>query len=143
MGEQVRIRVLLVEDDPAQVKLARVAIEKANQVNGKKLVVEIARDGEEALLKLRQGQFDLILLDLRLPRKDGLEVLREIKSDSRLAVMPVVILTTSDMEQDMLAAYRSHVNAYMVKPLNQNKLVDLMKRFKEFWAAEQVRLVSP
>lgn len=143
MGERIRIRVLLVEDDPAQVKLAQVAIGKANQVNGKELVVDIARDGEEALLKLRQDKFDLILLDLRLPRRDGLEVLREIKSDRRLIVTPVVILTTSDLEQDMVEAYRNHVNAYMVKPLNQNKLVDLMKRFKEFWAAEQVRLVSP
>jgi CheY-like chemotaxis protein len=145
MNKRTTVSILLVEDDPAHLLLARKAIERANSgPNGKQLVVHVARDGEEALVMLLQGQehIDLILLDLRLPKRDGLEVLEIIKQDNRLKVIPVVVLTTSEDERDIAAAHRAHVSAYMVKPFSQTKMNELMMKFRSFWTSENVRLAS-
>jgi CheY-like chemotaxis protein len=130
------IDVLLVEDDPGDVLMTREAFEH-HKLGNKLHVVE---DGVEALKFLRrEGEYadaprpGLILLDLNLPKKDGREVLGEIKSDEDLCDIPVVILTTSSAEQDVMRSYKLHANAYVTKPVNFNRFVEVVRQIDEFF----------
>lgn len=132
-------RILMVEDDPKDVELSMTALEEYNLANE----VIVTRDGEEALDYLHsRGKFTtrsgenpaVILLDLKLPKVDGLEVLRQIKSDANLKVIPVVVLTSSHEEKDMVASYRLGVNAYVVKPVDFHEFVNAIKELGVFWA---------
>jgi CheY-like chemotaxis protein len=135
------IVILLVEDEPAHVEIVRRNFE-ASRLANRLLYVE---DGQAALDYLyRKGEFNdpdkfpmpnLILLDLRLPKVDGLEVLKTIKSDQNLSHIPVVVLTTSSAEVDMVKAYEYHANSYLVKPVDFPKFVNLMDTFNFYWVA--------
>ena len=132
-------RILIVEDDPNDVELTLTALEDYNLVND----VVVTRDGQEALDYLYcRGQFSsrpnenpaVLLLDLKLPKVDGLEVLKQIKSDERLKMIPVVVLTSSHEEKDMMRSYKLGVNAYVVKPVNFHEFVNAVKELGAFWA---------
>ena len=132
-------RILLVEDDPKDVELTLTALEEYNLANE----VVVARDGEEALEYLyARGKFKarssdnpaVMLLDLKLPKVDGLEVLKQIKSEEKLSMIPVVVLTSSKEEKDMVASYRLGVNAYVVKPVDFHEFVNAIKELGAFWA---------
>jgi CheY-like chemotaxis protein len=132
-------RILLVEDDPKDVELTLTALEEYNLANE----VVIARDGAEALDYLYcRGEFAdrprdnpaVLLLDLKLPKVDGLEVLQQIKSDDNLRMVPVVVLTSSREEKDMVASYKLGVNAYVVKPVDFHEFVNAIKELGMFWA---------
>jgi CheY-like chemotaxis protein len=132
-------RILMVEDDPKDVELSLTALEDYNLANE----VVVAHDGEEALDYLFcRGKFEsrsgenpaVLLLDLKLPKVDGLEVLRAIKSDDKLKMIPVVVLTSSHEEKDMVASYRLGVNAYVVKPVDFHEFVNAIKELGIFWA---------
>src|SRR5580700_909731 len=132
-------RILLVEDDPKDVELTLTALEEYHLANE----VVVARDGAEALDYLYcRGAFAtrsndhpaVLLLDLKLPKVDGLEVLQQVKSDEKLRMIPVVVLTSSREEKDMVASYRLGVNAYVVKPVDFHEFVDAIKELGVFWA---------
>ena len=132
-------RILIVEDDPKDVELTLTALEEYNLANE----VVITRDGEEALDYLYcRGNFKMrtsdnpavLLLDLKLPKVDGLEVLQQIKSDEKLKMIPVVVLTSSREERDMVASYKLGVNAYVVKPVDFHEFVNAIKELGIFWA---------
>jgi CheY-like chemotaxis protein len=132
-------RILLVEDDPKDVELTLTALEEYNLANE----VVVTRDGEEALDYLYcRGHFQartgenpaVLLLDLKLPKVDGLEVLQRIKSDETLRMIPVVVLTSSREEKDMVASYQLGVNAYVVKPVDFHEFVNAIKELGIFWA---------
>jgi len=132
-------RILLVEDDPKDVELTLTALEEYHLANE----VVVAGDGEEALDYLyRRGSFAtrsndnpaVLLLDLKLPKVDGLEVLQQIKSDENLKIIPVVVLTSSHEEKDMVASYRLGVNAYVVKPVDFHEFVNAIRELGVFWA---------
>jgi two-component system, chemotaxis family, response regulator Rcp1 len=130
------INILLVEDNEPDVVLTQEAFKEAKISNS----LYVAEDGVEALEFLRrQGKHagvprpDLILLDLNLPRKDGRAVLQEIKSDPALASIPVVILTTSDDEKDVIRAYTSHANCYIVKPVDFLQFMNIVRTIEGFW----------
>ncbi len=130
------IEVLLVEDSPADVRLTREALSEARVRNN----VHVAVDGVDALDFLhRRGKHskapspDLILLDLNLPRKDGREVLEDIKRDDRLKRIPVVILTTSQSEQDILDSYQLNANAYVTKPVDLEQFLSAVRSIEGFW----------
>jgi CheY-like chemotaxis protein len=132
-------RVLLIEDDPRDVELTLTALDEYNLANE----VVIVHDGEEALDYLyRRGDFSMrtdnnpvvVLLDLKLPKVDGLEVLKAIKSDQRLKSIPVVVLTSSREERDIVESYKLGVNAYVVKPVDFHEFVDAVKELGIFWA---------
>jgi CheY-like chemotaxis protein len=132
-------RILLVEDDPKDMELSLTALEEYHLANE----VVVARDGEEALDYLyRRGSFAtrlndnpaVLLLDLKLPKVDGLEVLQQIKSDENLKIIPVVVLTSSHEEKDMVASYRLGVNAYVVKPVDFHEFVNAIRELGFFWA---------
>jgi DNA-binding response OmpR family regulator len=132
-------RILLVEDDPKDVELTLTALEEYNLANE----VIVARDGEEALEYLySRGKFKtrssdnpaVVLLDLKLPKVDGLEVLKQIKSEEKLRMMPVVVLTSSKEEKDMVASYKLGVSAYVVKPVDFHEFVNAIKELGIFWA---------
>ncbi len=132
----VPIELLLVEDSEPDVRLTMEALREA-KVKNRLWVVE---DGVEAMAFLRQQDGhadaprpDLILLDLNLPRKDGREVLREIKSDDSLKRIPVVILTTSRSEEDVLRAYDLHANCYITKPVDFTRFMEVVKSIEDFW----------
>jgi CheY-like chemotaxis protein len=132
-------RILLVEDDPKDVELTMTALEDYNLANE----VVVARDGEEALdflycrekfsSRLNENPA-VLLLDLKLPKVDGLEVLKQIKSDEKLRMIPVVVLTSSREEKDMVASYKLGVNAYVVKPVDFHEFVNAIKELGVFWA---------
>ncbi|UGX91116.1 response regulator [Bradyrhizobium barranii subsp. barranii] len=132
-------RILIVEDDPRDVELTLTALDEHKLANE----VVITRDGKEALDYLhRRGQFAsrpednpaVILLDLKLPKVDGLEVLQQIRSDKQLKMIPVVVLTSSHEERDLLATYQLGVNAYVVKPVDFHEFVNAVKELGMFWA---------
>lgn len=132
-------RILMVEDDPKDVELSLTALEEYNLANE----VVVTRDGEEALDYLYcRGNFAtrnkenpaVLLLDLKLPKVDGLEVLQQIKSDDKLKLIPVVVLTSSREERDMVASYQLGVNAYVVKPVDFHEFVNAIKELGIFWA---------
>ena len=137
------IEILLVEDNPADVRLTLEALKEARVPNR----LHVARDGVEALrmLKDESGTVprpDLILLDLNLPRKDGREVLQEIKQDESLRHIPVVILSTSQAEQDILQSYRLRANAFITKPVEIDHFFQAMRSIEQFWL-EVVKLARP
>ena len=128
--------ILLVEDNPADVRLTREALREGKVRNN----LSVAADGVEALAFLRrEGSYadavvpDLILLDLNLPRKDGREVLEEIKADPALRHIPVVVLTSSQAEQDILRAYDLHANCYVTKPVDLDQFIHVVQSIEDFW----------
>ena len=130
------IEILIVEDNPGDVRLTQEALRDAKVRNH----LSVAKDGVEALAYLhREGKYgsaprpDLILLDLNLPRKDGREVLSEIKGDQKLKRIPVVILTTSQAEEDVLRSYDLHANCYVTKPVDLEKFIVVVKSIDRFW----------
>ncbi len=139
MGPFVRpIEILLVEDSPSDVKLTLTILGQAKIANQ----VSHVEDGVEAMEFLRQqGKYvhaprpDLILLDLNLPRKDGREVLAELKIDPELATIPVVVLTTSKSEQDVLRSYELRANCYVTKPVDFTSFLEVVQSIEKFWLA--------
>ena len=139
MNNQMRakpVQMLLVEDNPGDVRLTKETLKDA------KLMVDlhVVGDGVEAMAFLRQeGKYasapypDLVLLDLNLPKKDGREVLAEIKQDPNLRRIPVVVLTISNAEEDILKSYNLHANAYVNKPLNLEQFAKITKAIEDFW----------
>ena len=125
------IVVLLVEDDPGDVVLIQEAFEH-NKVRNR---LHVVGDGVEAMAFLRDGgeRPDLILLDLNLPRKDGREVLEEVKGDPALRSIPVVVLTTSKAEEDILRSYDLHANAYVTKPVDFGRFIEVVRQIDEFF----------
>jgi CheY-like chemotaxis protein len=132
------IEILLVEDSESDVVLTQALFKDAKVINN----LSVARDGEEALRRVRlEGEHrdaprpDLILLDLNLPRKDGREVLRELKQspDPELRRIPVIVLTTSVLERDVLAAYEQHANAYIAKPIDLDQFASVVNAIEAFW----------
>jgi CheY-like chemotaxis protein len=132
------IDILLVEDDPGDVLLVQEAFEDHKVVNR----LHVVGDGEQALAFLRQeGEYadapvpDLVLLDLNLPRKDGREVLAEVKGDEALASIPVVVLTTSEAEEDIVRSYKLHANAYVSKPVDFERFVSVVRQIDDFFVS--------
>jgi CheY-like chemotaxis protein len=132
------IEVLLVEDDPGDVLLIREAFED-NKVSNR---LHVVSDGVEALEFMRQaGEYadaprpDLVLLDLNLPRKDGREVLQEVKEDDALRTIPVVVLTTSQAEEDVLRSYDLHANAYVTKPVDFDRFIGVVRQIDQFFVS--------
>jgi CheY-like chemotaxis protein len=132
-------RILMVEDDPKDVELTLTALEEYNLANE----VVVVGDGEEALDYLncrgayatRTGENPAVmLLDLKLPKVDGLEVLQQVKSDEKFRLIPVVVLTSSREEKDMVASYKLGVNGYVVKPVNFHEFVNAIRELGVFWA---------
>jgi two-component system, chemotaxis family, response regulator Rcp1 len=130
------VKILLVEDNPADVRLTKEALTEGKIRNE----LDVVDNGEMALGYLRRkGNYasaprpDLILLDLNLPRKNGHEVLAEIKEDSQLKRIPVVILTTSSAEKDVLSTYNLHANCYITKPVDLNQFMEVVKTIEDFW----------
>jgi CheY-like chemotaxis protein len=132
-------RILIVEDDPRDVDLTLMALEDYKLANQ----VVLTRDGQEALDYLYcQGQFHtrsdgnpaVVMLDLKLPKVDGLEVLKQVRSDENLKMIPVVVLTSSHEEKDMMRSYKLGVNAYVVKPVDFHEFVNAVKELGIFWA---------
>ena len=130
------VEILLVEDNQTDAELVREALSSWRSPSH----LSVVEDGEEALLYLKQQNGftestapRLIFLDLNLPKKDGMEVLREIKNDERLSSIPVIVLTTSDRENDVQAAYRLHANCYLTKPLEIDEFIEKVKAVEEFW----------
>ena len=129
-------KVLLIEDNPGDVRLTQEAFKEI----GSDVVLEVVMDGVEALRFLyREGEYahkekpDLILLDLNIPKRDGREVLQQIKNDSELEDIPVIILTTSNAEKDILKCYELKANCYLNKPLDFNKFFEIIQKIKNFW----------
>lgn len=127
---------LLVEDNPGDVRLTQEAL-KSHKVQNN---LHVVTDGEEAMAFLRmQGKYanaprpDIILLDLNLPRKDGREVLAEIKSDTNLKAIPVVIITSSEAEQDVVKSYNLNANCYITKPVNLDQFIKVVQSINDFW----------
>ncbi len=130
------VEILLVEDNRADVRLTEEALREAKVRNH----LHIARDGEEAMDFLQgRGRFvgvprpDIILLDLNLPKKDGREVLAEVKADPSLRRIPVVVLTTSRADEDIAKTYDLHVNCYITKPVDLDRFLDVIKAIDNFW----------
>jgi chemotaxis family two-component system response regulator Rcp1 len=130
------VNILLVEDNEGDIVLTLAALKEAKVIN----VIQVVKDGEEAMQYLRkQAQFnkaetpDLILLDINLPRINGKEVLAEIKGDAALLAIPVIMLTTSDSEKDILESYQYHANCYITKPVDYQKFMDVVHAIKDFW----------
>jgi chemotaxis family two-component system response regulator Rcp1 len=130
------IEILLVEDNPGDVRLIKEVFKDAKIYNS----MQVAYDGEVAMEILRkEGEYidaafpDLILLDLNLPKKDGREVLREIKGDKSLKCVPVVILTTSNAEEDLIETYKMNANCYITKPVDLDQFINVVKSIENFW----------
>ena len=130
------IRILLVEDNPGDARLAVEALKESKVHN----ILHHVKDGVEAMDFLHQRKEsssvpppDLILLDLNLPRKDGREVLEEIKEDSDLRAIPVVVLTTSAAERDLVKTYDLHANAYVIKPIDLDQFIEVVQAIESFW----------
>jgi chemotaxis family two-component system response regulator Rcp1 len=130
------VEILLVEDNPGDVELTAVALRQGKVYNQ----MHVVEDGEAALAFLRrQAPYagaprpDVILLDLNLPRKDGREVLAEIKADEGLKQIPVIVLTTSAAEEDILRAYNLAVNCYITKPVDLDQFIKVVKAIEDFW----------
>ncbi|HBA59538.1 MAG TPA: response regulator [Elusimicrobia bacterium] len=132
------IEILLVEDNPADVRLTTEMLKEEKAYNN----LHVVHDGVEAMAFLRkEGKYakavrpDLILLDLNLPKKDGREVLKEIKEDEDLKIIPVVVLTVSKAEEDILKSYKLHANCYITKPVDLQQFIKVAKSIQDFWLA--------
>ncbi|WNM62670.1 response regulator [Candidatus Nitrospira neomarina] len=130
------IEILLIEDNPADIRLTQEAFREARLRN----TLHVVQDGVSAMAFIRQAapfqqapRPDLILLDLNLPKKDGRDVLKEIKSDPHIRTIPVVVLTTSDDEADVLRSYDLHANAYLVKPIDILQFIKMIQSLEDFW----------
>lgn len=130
------VEILLIEDNPGDIRLVKEVFKDAKLHNN----LQVALDGEEAMKMLRQeGEYfkaprpDLILLDLNLPKKNGREVLREIKEDESLKCIPVVILTTSNAEEDLIETYKLDANCYITKPVDLDEFIKVVKSIQNFW----------
>lgn len=130
------VEILLIEDNPGDIRLVKEVFKDAKLNNN----LQVALDGEEAIKMLRQeGEYfkaprpDLILLDLNLPKKNGREVLREIKEDDELKCIPVVILTTSNAEEDLIETYKRDANCYITKPVDLDEFIKVVKSIQNFW----------
>ncbi|MGR3310257.1 MAG: response regulator [Candidatus Brocadiales bacterium] len=130
------VEILLVEDNPGDVRLTKETFRDCKVRNK----VHVVEDGIEAMAFLRkEGKYagavrpDLILLDLNLPKKDGREVLKEIKSDEKLKSIPVIVLTISNVEEDIIKTYNLHTNSYIIKPIDLEKFAEVVKSIQEFW----------
>jgi CheY-like chemotaxis protein len=130
------VEILLIEDNIGDVLLTKKAFQKSKLANN----IQVAKDGEVALSMLKkEGEYaeqvtpDIILLDLNLPKKDGREVLEEIKSDKKLSHIPVVILTSSKAEKDIVETYGLHANSYIIKPVNLEKFIEIVESIENFW----------
>ena len=137
------IEILLVEDNPGDVRLTQEAVREAKIRN----TLNVVNDGEQAIAYVRrQGEYadrprpDLILLDLNLPRKDGREVLQDLKSDPDLHRIPVVVLTSSEAEQDILRTYDLYANAYVTKPVDLEQFMHVVSSIQDFWLNIIVKL---
>lgn len=144
-GRRLRVEILLVEDNPSDVLLTQIAMRRCKIANQ----MHVAVDGEEALAFLRREGVhagvrrpDLILLDLNLPRMDGRELLGIIKSDPALRSIPVVVLTTSTADRDVIQSYDLHANAFITKPLDMDQFSRVVKAIDDFWF-DIVRLPPP
>jgi CheY-like chemotaxis protein len=134
--ERQPVEILLAEDIPGDVKLTQKALEKGQVLNN----LNVVNDGVEAMAYLRQeGEYessprpDLLLLDLNMPRKGGQEVLEAMKADAELRRIPVVVLTSSSAEEDIVESYDLHANAYLTKPVDFDGFVDIVSSIEEFW----------
>jgi CheY-like chemotaxis protein len=130
------VEILLVEDNPGDIRLIKEVFKDAKLHNN----LQVALDGDEAMKMLRQeGEYfkaprpDLILLDLNLPKKNGREVLKEIKEDESFKCIPVVILTTSNAEEDLIETYKRDANCYITKPVDLDEFVKVVKSIQNFW----------
>lgn len=130
------IDILLVEDNPGDTRLTQEVFKEVSIKNKLSIVI----DGEEAMLFLRkigkyknEGTPDIILLDLNLPKKDGRQVLEEIKTDEVLMLIPVIVLTTSSSEKDILSTYAHHGNCFITKPIDYNQFMNVIKTIEKFW----------
>jgi chemotaxis family two-component system response regulator Rcp1 len=130
------INILLVEDNPADIRLTKEVLKEGKIKNN----LNVVTDGEQAIFYLkREGEFknaptpDIILLDLNLPKKDGREVLTEIKADADLRLIPVIVLTTSSAEQDVLNMYAHHANCYITKPVDFAQFINVVRSIENFW----------
>jgi CheY-like chemotaxis protein len=135
-SETKPVEILLIEDSPGDVRLTMEALKEAKVLNN----LSVAGDGTEAMAFLKhEGAFanaprpDVILLDLNLPKKDGREVLAEIKADPNLRRIPVVVLTTSRDEEDIFRAYDLHANCYITKPVDFKQFLEVVKSIEDFW----------
>jgi chemotaxis family two-component system response regulator Rcp1 len=135
------VNILLIEDNPGDVRLTQEAFKEGKLT----IHLDIIMDGDEAIKFLKkQPPYtdvivpDLILLDLNLPKRDGREVLKEIKTDPNLKRIPVVVLTTSNADQDILKSYNLHVNCYINKPVDFDKFFDIIQRIENFWLTTAV-----
>ena len=132
----IPVEILLVEDNPGDVRLAREGLSECKIRNN----LHVVEDGVKAMAFLRRRDEyakaprpDLVLLDLNLPRKDGREVLREVKEDENLRTIPVVVLTTSKAEEDILKSYSLHANCYVTKPMGLQQFLDVVRSIEDFW----------
>ena len=130
------INILLVEDNPGDVRLTKEVLKDGKICNN----LSVVMDGEEAMEFLKKtGKYndattpEIILLDLNLPKKDGRQVLAEIKNDPDLKMIPVIVLTTSAAEQDILNTYANHANAYITKPVDFDQFINVIRSFENFW----------
>ena len=130
------VEILLVDDNPGDIELTKVALRDAKIMNE----VHVARDGEEALAFLRgQGEFvdaprpDLVLLDLKMPKVDGFQVLAEMRAEPALRSIPVIVMSSSNAEKDLVRAYDAQVSAYLVKPSNFDEYFNAIRAVKELW----------
>ena len=133
-----RVEILLIEDNPGDVRLTKLALKGGKILNN----ISVVMDGAEAMdFLLKKGKYsdavrpDLIILDLNLPKKDGRQVLKEIKDNESLRRIPIVVLTTSRDEQDVLKSYNLHANAYITKPLGLDQFIDVVRSIETFWVS--------
>lgn len=134
--QREKLELMLVEDNPAEILLLQELLAEA----GVRLELRVVKDGEEALAYLRrQGRHgaaarpDLIILDLNLPGRDGREVLRDIKADPELRAIPVIILSTSQAEEDILRCYQLQANCYITKPVSLEEFIEVIRAVESFW----------
>lgn len=130
------VQILLVEDNPGDIRLTQEALKEGHIKNS----LHVVKDGVEAIDFLKKtGKYgdaptpDIILLDLNLPRKDGREVLAEIKADDQLKTIPVIILTTSDADQDIMKSYKLHANCFITKPVDLDEFIYIIRQIETFW----------
>ena len=133
---QEHVDILLVEDNPGDVRLTQEAFKNGQIYND----LHVVNDGDEALAFLRnEGEHadaptpDIVLLDLNLPRKNGDEVLAEVRADPDLARIPVIVLTSSEAQEDVAQSYELQANAYLTKPVDPSEFIEVVKSFKQFW----------